>query len=161
MDEAELGSLLLRYWDEFPTTDIPKVEPSTSITDISSLIQERLKILSDAAPLIKFFFCDEVKYETSELIQKGMDIDGTNLILSSCLSALEEVIEFTSDSIEASLRALSTELNVKLGQLLGTLRVATTGLKVSPPLFQSMEISGRKRIIKDIQLAMNRLSQKN
>ena len=161
MDEEELGRLLLRYWDEFPITDIPKVEPSTLITDISSLIQERLKILSDAAPLIKFFFCDEVKYEASELIQKGMDIDGTKLILSSCLSALEEVLEFTSDPIEASLRALSAELDVKLGQLLGTLRVATTGLKVSPPLFQSMEISGKKRIIKDIQLAMNRLSVKN
>ena len=87
-----------------------------------------------------------------------MDIDGTKLILSSSLSALGEVIVFDADSIETSLRALSSELNVKTGQLLGTLRVATTGLKVSPPLFQSMEISGKKRIIKDVQLAINRLS---
>jgi glutamyl-tRNA synthetase len=45
------------------------------------------------------------------------------------------------------LRALAQELDVKVGPLFGILRGAVTGQRVSPPLFETMEIMGRERVL--------------
>ncbi len=50
-------------------------------------------------------------------------------------------------SVEASLRALSDELGLKIRQLLHVVRVAVTGAKVSPPLFETIVILGRERTL--------------
>ena len=60
-------------------------------------------------------------------------------------------------SIEAVLRPLAKDLDIKVGQLLGTLRAATTGQKVSPPIFESMEVLGRDRTLKSISNAIDAL----
>ena len=49
------------------------------------------------------------------------------------------------------LRDLADNLGIKVGQLFGIIRVAVTGQKVSPPLFESMEIIGRDEVLKRIQ----------
>ncbi len=116
-----------------------------------------MKLLSDASPLIPFFFTENVKYERSELIQKGMDAQLTRRALEASKAGLSELSSFDGESIEGFLRPLAQELNIKVGQLLGTLRVATTGLKVSPPLFQTMEIAGTERTLRDLQVAIDRL----
>jgi glutamyl/glutaminyl-tRNA synthetase len=41
--------------------------------------------------------------------------------------------------------------------LLGALRIATTGLKVSPPIFETIEALGREQTVKSIQDAIDRL----
>ena len=59
------------------------------------------------------------------------------------LAALPED-EFTTERIEAALRAaLIDGLGLKPRQAFGPVRVAVTGRKVSPPLFESLEILGR------------------
>ena len=121
------------------------------------LIRERLKTLADAAPLVGFFFADDVEYVTQELVQKKMDAESTKDALLAALAALQGVEEFDAESIEAVLRPLAAELGVKVGQLLGSLRVATTGLRVSPPLFETLEILGRERCLAAIRTAADRL----
>ena len=64
---------------------------------------------------------------------------------------------FDAATLEAKLRGLADDLDVKVGQLLGTLRVATSGLKVSPPLFESLEILGRDRVLRDLNRAVEKL----
>ena len=53
-----------------------------------------------------------------------------------------------------SLRSLADELGLKAGQLFGILRVAVTGQKVSPPLFESMAIIGKEKVLERIQNAI-------
>ncbi len=60
------------------------------------------------------------------------------------LAALES---FYADEIELSLRSISGEIDAKTGQVLGTLRVATSGQDVSPPLFPSLEILGKEKVL--------------
>ena len=50
---------------------------------------------------------------------------------------------WSHDALEAVLRALAEELGVKAGDLFSLLRVAVTGRKITPPLFESMEIPAR------------------
>ena len=49
--------------------------------------------------------------------------------------------------IELVLRSISSEIEAKTGQVLGTLRVATSGQDVSPPLFSSLEVLGKERVL--------------
>ena len=126
---------------------------------IVPLVQDRLKTLNDAAERIPFFFSDEFEYEASELIQRNMDDAETVSALEASMSAIGSVHPFTASSLEERLRTLAEDLELKVGQLLGTLRVATSGLKVSPPLFESLEILGRERVLHDLRRAIEKLSQ--
>ncbi len=122
------------------------------------LIKERLKTLADAAERIPFFFSEEFDYGPSELIQRRMDADGTLRALRAASDAIESIGPFDASTLEARLRALADELEIKVGQLLGTLRVATSGLKVSPPLFESLEILGKERVLRDLRRAIEKLN---
>ena len=153
----ELADALLDYWRRNPPAEIPESPDPGYLVRIVPMIRERLKTLADAAPLIPFFFAAGAEYEAGELVQKRMDVDGTKAALDRAYSSLKELPVFDGDSIEGALRPLADELGIKTGQLLGSLRVATTGLKVSPPLFEAMEVLGRERTLAAIREAVESL----
>ena len=62
--------------------------------------------------------------------------------LEISLERLRDLVLFDTESMENMLRPLAVELELKAGQLFGTLRVATTGRTAAPPLFQTMEVLG-------------------
>jgi glutamyl-tRNA synthetase len=57
----------------------------------------------------------------------------------------------------AALTALAAELALKPGQLFSPLRMAVTGQKVSPPLFETMELLGRDVVLARIAAAAQQL----
>jgi glutamyl-tRNA synthetase len=59
---------------------------------------------------------------------------------------------------EPPMRALVDELGLKAGQVFGILRVAVTGQVVSPPLFESMRIIGKTRILERLKKAIEILA---
>lgn len=107
------------------------------------LVQERIKKLSDVWPLVDFFFSDEVTYERSALVGKGMTTDGTRTALLAAQAVLRGLPEWKPEAMEAALRPLAEQLGLKVGQFFGALRVAITGKSISPPLLESMVIVGR------------------
>ena len=143
---------LARYWAESPP-DFDIEPKSDQVADIVPLVRERLKTLEDAAPLVKFVFSEDIPVDPEQIVQRGMDPEGTRLILEAAHDGLSEIESFETESIEALLRPMAAELGVKVGQLLGTLRVATTGQKVSPPIFESLEVLGRDRSLESIKKA--------
>lgn len=157
MSSDELADALLDFWERYQPSEIPELPGRDFVIQIVPLIQERLKTLVDAAPLIAFFFQDEIYYEGAELIQKGMDTSGTMNGLRAAYDGLSGLPSFDSESIEGLLRPMAKELNVKAGQLFGSLRVATTGLKVAPPLFETMEVLGKEQTLDSIKKAIERL----
>ena len=58
--------------------------------------------------------------------------------------------------MEAEMRVLADTLGIKIGQLFGSIRVAVTGLKVAPPLFESLEILGRDKVLCSIRTAIDK-----
>jgi glutamyl-tRNA synthetase len=157
LTHEELADALLDYWGRNPPEEVPELPDKAYLLRIVPLVQERLKRLSDAAPLIPFFFNPGVEYDTADLVQKGMDVEGTRGALERAHAALEGLASFDASDIEGALRPLAEELGLKAGQLFGSLRVATTGLRVSPPLFQTMELLGRERSLASISAAVRRL----
>lgn len=157
MSDNDLADALIQYWGEYPPDELPADPDRQTLVKIAPLIQERLKTLGDASERIPFFFNADFDYDASELVQRKMDEAGTLRALEESLPVIQSVEPFDAANLEEKLRPLADTLDIKVGQLLGTLRVATSGLKVSPPLFESMEILGRERVLRDINRAIEKL----
>jgi glutamyl-tRNA synthetase len=122
------------------------------------LIRQRIKVLDDALAMVGFLFEDEVHPDPADLIQKKMDAEGTVAALRASYDTLAALEDFSAESQEEAMRALAEQLGLKPGQLFGAVRVAVTGQRVSPPLFETMEIVGQQTSLKRIEEAMALLS---
>ncbi len=129
------------------------------LTRVVPLIQERLKTLAEAPELTSFFFEEDLEFDSRMLAQKGMDSEGVRAALQEALSHLEKLRSFDAQSLEGALRPLAQELGLKTGQLFGCLRVAVTGRKAAPPLFETMETLGKERCLNRIKAAIGRLER--
>lgn len=125
---------------------------------VLSLEQERLRTLGEAAPAVSFFYTDDWEYETP-LIQKGMDTQSTRHALLQTRDLLLKSPTWEQDVLEKQIRALMEELGLKPGQLLGAIRVAVSGRKATPPLFQMIEVLGRERTLARIERALTGLAE--
>ena len=75
--------------------------------------------------------------------------------MRAAYDALSGLGEWTTAAIEAALRAALVEgLGLKPRNAFGPVRVAVTGSRVSPPLFESLELLGRERSLKRLQAAL-------
>ena len=126
---------------------------------IVPLIHERLKLLNEITDLVSFFFVEDVQHNADELVGKKMTTELALGALQASLDRLSSLDNFKTDSLEEMLRPLAEELGLKTGQLFGTLRVATTGKSVAPPLFQTIEVLGRDKCLKRIGSALDVLKK--
>ena len=153
---ADLADHLGRYWSAAPP-DFDMTPTSDQVEQVTPLVRERLKTLSDAAPLVEFVFSDTISVSPGDLVQRGMEAESAGVALKAACHRLSSLDTFDAPSIEAVLRPLAKDLGIKTGQLLGTLRAATTGQKVSPPIFESMEVLGRDRALARVGNAIDTL----
>lgn len=121
---------------------------------ISPIIQERLATLDEVVDLAGFFFRSGVEPKAEDLVAKGLSPAQTAEMGEKALGILESVPDFNVEVAEPPLRDLVDQLGLTPQQVFGFLRVAITGQKVSPPLFESMEIIGREVVLQRIRDAI-------
>jgi len=126
----------------------------TTLLKIVPLIRERLTTLDDCLEFASFFFKEEVNPSKDDLIAKKLDAKQSAEIAKKALEILSSIPSIDNDSAELPLRAYVESTEFSAGQVFGILRVATTGQKVSPPLFESMEIIGRETCLRRIENAI-------
>ena len=113
--------------------------------------------------MLDFFFVDSVLAypDPQALVGEKMSAAQTAEALQRSAAVLAGLPSFDHESIEAALRALSDELGLKIRQLLHVMRVAVTGTKVSPPLFETIVILGRERTLARLAAAAGALAAGN
>ena len=158
-DPADLAAAVLAHWSERPPAGFDRAPDPDLIGRAVPLIRERIKSLSEAEGMLGFLFTDELRYEDAELVPRKMDPSAARRALAAALEALCGVDPFEAPVMEERLRALAAEMGMRLGPLLGPLRVAVTGRRVSPPLFESMELLGRERTLGRAAEAVSRLER--
>jgi glutamyl-tRNA synthetase len=121
------------------------------------LVQERLKKLGDYLPMTSFIFDEEVSPPPEELIPKKSTAEAAARILEAAAAACRPLEPWTPSALEERSRSLAVELDVKDRDVFMCLRVAVTGSRVSPPLFESMELVGRERCVERLINAAKRL----
>ena len=108
------------------------------------LVQERMTLLGEAVGMLGFLFVGDDDLTVEADAREALRDDAAT-ILDAAAQALTGVPEFTADATQAALAAALVEgLGLKPRFAYTPLRVAVTGRRVSPPLFESMEILGRE-----------------
>jgi glutamyl-tRNA synthetase len=152
MPEGELAQWLSEavnaYLKDNPTPVY--VEPTAeSLRPLVPLIQERLKTLApdEVWELCEPFLVETPDYDIPQLVQKGMDSEGALAALRAVSDTIGEVTSFDADTLEGVLRPLAEELELKTRELFGTIRVAVTGRTAAPPLFDTLAVLGKERVL--------------
>ena len=120
---------------------------------IMPIVQERLVTLDDIIPSGGFFFRDDVQPAPEELIGNKMSVNGSVNVIREAVKILSEESEL--NIAEEKLRLMAEEMGYSVGQVFGIIRVAVTGQKVSPPLFESMSIIGLETVLKRLGKAID------
>jgi glutamyl-tRNA synthetase len=145
----------------FLERDLPAETPrpisQDRVRQVLPLVQERVKVLKEVAPLSRYFFADVVDYDTKLLLAKDTSADTALSTLVMARARLDRLDAFEAQALEQLLRPLAVELGVKTGQLFGALRTAVSGETATPPLFQMMAVLGKDLSLKRIDAAIARL----
>lgn len=119
---------------------------------IVPLIQERLDSLGAAPELVAFFFTGP------SVIDPELWTENSGEVLTASIKALSELDNWNATEIQDSLRSTLVEgLGIKPKFAFGPVRTAITGQKISPPLFESMEILGKEVSLTRLRSAIESL----
>jgi glutamyl-tRNA synthetase len=131
--------------------------PAGLIESAAPLVQERIRTLREGLDLIHFLLVAEADFTVDEgAAAKQLDGRGHDVV-STALTTLETVSDWTAGELEQHLHAALVEgLGLKPRQAYGPVRVAVTGRTVSPPLFESLVLLGRDRTLARLRAARDR-----
>ncbi len=122
---------------------------------VAPLIRERIRLLSEIGTVADFFFREELPpYDPAELIPKKGDAATAAQALRKAKAVFESAPAFDHGTLESALRIAADELKLKAGQMFQPIRVAVCGRKNAPPLFETLEVLGRKTVVNRVDLAL-------
>jgi glutamyl-tRNA synthetase len=118
------------------------------------LVAERINKLTEVSELLAFLFIDEADFVVDPAdAEKALDEQGRAVVKAS-YDALEGLSTWSTADIQTALQdALVEGLGLKPRVAFGPVRVAVTGRRISPPLFESLELLGRDRSLGRLQRA--------
>ena len=127
--------------------EAPSPEQMATLRAVTELIQTRMALLSEAAALVGPFYVADDAVEVADDARAQLK-DDAGEVLDAGLKALEAVEDWKAAELEAALRAALVDgLGIKPKFAFGPLRTAVSGQRISPPLFESMEILGRESVL--------------
>jgi glutamyl-tRNA synthetase len=110
------------------------------------IIQERLIKLSEVPAMLAFLFTEKVDLDP-ESVAKYLNEDSKEII-AKALEVLTPLSTWDHQALDSALRAaLIDQMGLKPRLAFSAIRVAVTGSHISPPLFESMEILGKERVL--------------
>ena len=116
------------------------------------LIQERITVLGEATDMLSFLFTDSSKITIEEDARKGLP-ENAKQIVAAAIAAISAVDDFTTDTLHDLLnKVLVEQMGEKPKNAFGPLRTAISGRRISPPLFESMEILGKAETLARLEL---------
>jgi glutamyl-tRNA synthetase len=132
--------------------DTPTARQREVLAEAVPLVQERMETLAQATGMLGFLFVDPADFAIDP--EQSVDDEESQRVLAASLEALTGLADWAAEPIEQALRgALIEGLGLKPKVAFGAVRIAVTGRRVSPPLFESMEILGREETLRRLQAA--------
>ena len=159
LEPEDFAGRLVPYLQAAELVATPATDAQLEIVrQAAPLVQSRMQLLGETPGLLGFLFVstDGLVFEDDAL--KTLK-DGALDVLAATAESLEGVSEWATEPIEAAMRAkLIDELGIKPRLAFGPARVALSGRRISPPLFESMELLGREATLARIQKLRDYLS---
>jgi glutamyl-tRNA synthetase len=155
----------------------PRVTPSviaaglTSAEDIASrrewymslldLLRVRARTIDDIVRQAAPYFVESISYDAEATAKNWKDPAQAADILRGALDALSNAGEWTPGNLETALRGFAEAKGIAAGKVFQPLRVALTGMSVSPGIFEVLVMQGRELALKRISAAVATLSAKS
>jgi glutamyl-tRNA synthetase len=158
LDTADLTRRIVEYLMQVGVLGVrPTDQQVARIAAATPLVQTRMQTLAESVGMLSFLLIDEDRFEVSPEGSASLSADAP-AVLAAAVPALESLGEWNAAAIESALRAAIVEgLGVKPKFAFGPLRVAVTGRRISPPLFESMDILGRDVSVARLRSLRDRL----
>ena len=124
-------------------SDQPTARQLEIIQASAPLLKERMIVLSEAVGMLGFLLSEnaEIEFEAEALASLP---ENANEVVRAAHGVLAKVEPFTAQAMQDALNAeLVEKMELKPRVAFGPVRVALSGRRVTPPLFESMEILGR------------------
>lgn len=121
---------------------LPPDFPQEKLSEILPLVAERLTKLGEIEELTDFFYRD-ITVDPAELLKKA-DTTLVGTQLQRVHDTLSSLNAWTHDSLETAIRQLQEAENWKKGQFFMMIRIAVTGKRATPPLFETVQVLGRE-----------------
>jgi glutamyl-tRNA synthetase len=133
----------------------PTESQAAMVAAAMPLVQERISTFVEGARMMRFLFVDDADFVIDENDRAKILDDAGRAVVRAALEALRSVESWQTAAIETALRERLVEQDgLKPRHAFGPVRVAVTGAKVSPPLFESMELLGRERSLHRLDAAL-------
>jgi glutamyl-tRNA synthetase len=125
---------------------LPSKPSDAQFSDLNKalpLVKERITVLSEASGMLGFLFTEELHFEPEAIAQLPAQ---AGEIAQLAVAALAEVTDFSTAEIQRVLsEALIEKAGLKPRDAFAVVRVAVSGRRVTPPLFECLEILGKER----------------
>jgi len=123
------------------------------------LLRVRSRTIDDVVRQAKPYITDDVEYDPEAVAKQWKDADATAQLLAATRDRLASVDEWAPAPMEVALRILAEERGVAAGKIFQPLRVALTGLTVSPGIFDVLVALGRDRSLARMDRAVATLRE--
>ncbi len=111
------------------------------VREIAPLVQEKMTRLDEFPAYAGFFFAFEAQPNPAPEV------------VAAAFEALQPVEDWTDSNIEAALREMAAKLELPPGKAFTPVRLAVTGQKVSPGLFETLRVLGRETSLSRLALS--------
>src|SRR6266480_1609908 len=118
------------------------------------LLRVRSRTIDDIVRQAGPYFLEDIEYDPAAVEKNWKDRAEASALLRVTREALAAVSEWKPEALEASLRGLAESRGITAGKVFQPLRVALTGLTVSPGIFEMLVQMGRELSIKRIDQAL-------
>lgn len=124
---------------------------------IAPLVQERVALLGEVPAMVSFFFLEDVPFDAASF-DKVIRHDAVGQAM--LVAAIEQfhTVEWTAAQLHQTTIEVGEALGLTLRKAQAPLRCAVTGTLVGPPLFESLEILGRQKVLQRLTDAVARCS---
>jgi glutamyl-tRNA synthetase len=161
LEPDDLADRMVRHLQKADLlADPPTPHQRALLRAATPLVRERLTVLDQAVSMLGFLFVDGDVLHADDAATSSVLTPEAGPALAAARDALLGLPEWTTESIERCLRAALVDgLGLKPKHAFGPVRVAVTGRRVSPPLFESIELLGRERTLTRLDSALEHVSE--
>ncbi len=150
LNEDRLKQLIREFLAD--TNYALKLAGDEELSKIIELYRPRAKTLKELAEMSEFFFAEEIRYD-EKAVRKFLQKEHGRAILRDVETILTEIDDWDEKSIENGLARYCEEKGLKFGKVAQPVRVAVTGTTVSPPIFETLVLLGREKVLRRFAIA--------
>jgi glutamyl-tRNA synthetase len=168
-DRAKLEWFNTQYLQKLPIEDLlPQVEAELKRSKLwkeewaggtghewfsktVDLLRPRIRLLPDFSSWSRAFFSDDFTRDSAAKAKFWKDGAIVKDLLAKTADALAAVNDWSHDPCDHATRAVAEAAGVKAGLLINAIRVAIVGQAVAPPLFDTMVVLGKDRVVQRLR----------